>query len=75
MSSRFWEEAVAFMGREHRRKSGLAGAEDDLMMVLLTCLRHPEERSGELSPMIESIPGERLGLEVEILEPKATRKQ
>ena len=39
MSPRFWEEGVALMGKENAGgRVDLAGAEDDLMMVLLTCV-------------------------------------
>lgn len=77
MSPRFWEEGVPFLGKESTGgRAELAAGHSDLEIVLLMAsVRHPEGRSGGQSPVTESIPGERLGSEVEILEPKATRKE
>lgn len=52
-----------------------AGHRDLVIVLLMASVRHPEGRSGGQSPVTESIPGERLGSEVELLEPEATRKE
>lgn len=77
MSPRFWEEGVPFLGKESTGgRAELAAGHSDLVIVLpMASVRHPEGRSGGQSPVTESIPGERLGSEVEIWEPKATRKE
>lgn len=68
MSPRFCEEEVLFMGKKNTRgRVGLAGGDDGPAEV---SVRHPEERSGGQSHITESIPGEGLGLEVEIVEPE-----